>query len=34
VFGDSAHNTAIDQEQALADKFNAQVRLYRSRHPK
>jgi hypothetical protein len=33
VFGLTAHNTAIDQEQSLADKFNAQVRLYKSQHP-
>jgi hypothetical protein len=33
VFGTTVHNTAVDQEQALADKFNAQVRLFRSRHP-
>jgi hypothetical protein len=32
-FGLTAHNTAIDQEQSLADKFNAQVRLYKSAHP-
>lgn len=33
-FGTTVHNTAIDQEQALADKLNAQVRLYQSKHPK
>jgi hypothetical protein len=33
VFGNTVHNTAIDQEQALADKFNTQVRLFKSRHP-
>jgi hypothetical protein len=33
VFGNTVHNTAIDQEQALADKLNAQVRLFKSRHP-
>lgn len=32
-FGNTAHNTAIDQEQALADKLNIQVRLYQSKHP-
>lgn len=31
--GISAHNTAIDQEQALADRFNAQVRAYQAKHP-
>jgi hypothetical protein len=33
VFATSAHNTAVDQEQALADKLNAQVRIYKARHP-
>jgi hypothetical protein len=33
VFGNTVHNTAIDQEQALADKFNAQVRLFKTKHP-
>jgi hypothetical protein len=32
-FGTTVHNTAIDQEQGLADKLNAQVRLYQSKHP-
>ncbi len=32
-FGLGAHDTAIDQEQAVADQFNAQVRLYKSKHP-
>ena len=32
-FGLTAHNTAIDQEQGLADKFNAQVHIYKSHHP-
>jgi hypothetical protein len=33
VFGASAHNTAIDQEQALADRLNVQIRLFKARHP-
>lgn len=33
TFGISAHNSAIDREQALADQFNAQVRAYKARHP-
>ncbi len=32
-FGLGAHDTAIDQEQAVADQFNAQVRLYKAKHP-
>jgi len=32
TFGISAHNSAIDREQALADQFNAQVRAYKARH--
>lgn len=31
--GTSAHNTAIDQEQAVADSLNAQVRAYKAKHP-
>ena len=31
--GLGAHNTAIDQEQAIADQFNAQIRAYKSKHP-
>jgi hypothetical protein len=34
TFGVGAHNTAIEQEQAIADKFNEQVRIYKARHPK
>jgi hypothetical protein len=34
VFGAGAHDTAIDQEQAVADQFNVQVRAYRAKHPK
>ena len=34
TLGVRAHNTAIEQEQALADKFNEQIRLYKARHPK
>jgi len=29
-----AHNEAIDQEQAIADQLNAQVRAYKARHSK
>jgi hypothetical protein len=32
AFGISAHNTAVDQEQALADRLNAQVRIYKGKH--
>jgi len=31
--GTSAHNTAIDQEQSVADSLNAQVRAYKAKHP-
>jgi hypothetical protein len=34
VFGVRAHNTAIDQEQAVVDQFNGQVRTYKAKHPK
>lgn len=34
VFGTSAHNTAIDQEQAVADRFNSEVRTFKAKHPK
>jgi hypothetical protein len=34
AFAASAHNTAIDQEQAFADQFNSQVRAYNAKHPK
>jgi hypothetical protein len=33
TFGRSAHNTAVDQEQAVADQFNQQVRTYKAKHP-
>jgi hypothetical protein len=33
AFGVGAHDTAIDQEQAVADQFNGQVRAYRAKHP-
>lgn len=33
VLGLGAHNTAIDQEQALADQFNVQVRAFKAKHP-
>jgi len=32
VFGKSAHNTAVDQEQAVADRLNEQVRIYKGKH--
>lgn len=32
-FGTVAHNTAIEQEQAVADQFNAQIRAYKAQHP-
>lgn len=32
-FGTVAHNTAIDQENAVADQLNAQIRTYKSQHP-
>lgn len=32
-FGKVAHNTAIDQETAVADQLNAQVRSYKAKHP-
>jgi hypothetical protein len=32
-FGIAAHNTAIDQEKAVVDQFNAQIRTYKAQHP-
>jgi len=32
-FGTVAHNTAIDQETAIADQLNAQIRTYKAQHP-
>jgi hypothetical protein len=32
-FAATAHNTAINQEQAVADELNAQVRAYKAKHP-
>jgi hypothetical protein len=32
VFGRSAHNTAVDQEQGVADRLNEQVRIYKDKH--
>lgn len=32
-FGTVAHNTAIDQETAVADQLNVQVRSYKAKHP-
>jgi hypothetical protein len=34
TFGERAHDTAIDQEQAIADQFNSQIRTYKAKHPK
>jgi hypothetical protein len=34
TFGRTAHNTAIEQEQAIADHFNSQIRAYKAKHPK
>lgn len=33
VLSVGAHNTVIDQEQALADQFNVQVKAFRAKHP-
>ena len=33
VLGFGAHNTVIDQEQALADQFNAQIKVFKAKHP-
>jgi hypothetical protein len=33
VLGIGAHNTVIDQEQALADQFNTQLKAFKARHP-
>jgi hypothetical protein len=32
-FGTAAHNTAIDQETAVADQLNVEVRSYKAKHP-
>ena len=32
-FGSGAHDTAVDQEQALADQLNTQIRAYKAKHP-
>jgi len=34
AFGTRAHDTAVDQEQAVADQFNSQIRTYKAKHPK
>jgi hypothetical protein len=34
TFGERAHNTAIDQEQAVADQLNSEIRTYKAKHPK
>jgi hypothetical protein len=33
AFGGRAHNTAIDQEQAVADQFNTQLRAFKAKRP-
>ncbi len=33
AFGIAAHDTAIDQEQRVADELNAQIRTFRAKHP-
>jgi hypothetical protein len=33
-FGVRAHNEPVDQEQAIADQLNAQLRAYKARHSK
>lgn len=33
AFGTTAHNTAISQEQGVADQLNAQIRAYKAKHP-
>jgi hypothetical protein len=33
AFGVGAHDTAIDQEQAIADRLNTEVRAYNAKHP-
>jgi hypothetical protein len=32
-FGTGAHNTAIDQEKAVADQLNTEIRTYKAKHP-
>lgn len=34
TFGERAHDTAVDQEQAVADQFNSQIHSYKAKHPK
>ena len=34
AFGTTAHNTALAQEQAVADHFNGQIRASKAKHPK
>lgn len=34
LFGARAHNAAIDQEKAVVDQFNVQLRAYLAKHPK
>jgi hypothetical protein len=33
-FGTAVHNTAIDQEKAVADQLNTQIRTYKAQHPR
>jgi len=34
TFGVRAHDTAVDQEQAVADQFNSQIRTFKAKHPR
>lgn len=34
LFGNRAHNVAIEQEQAVVNQFNGQLRLYKAKHPR
>jgi hypothetical protein len=33
AFGTTAHNTAINQEQGVAEQLNTQIRAYKAKHP-
>jgi len=34
AFATRAHDTAIDQEQAVADQLNSEIRAFKAKHPK
>jgi len=34
TFATRAHDTAVDQEQAVADQLNSQIRAFKAKHPK